>query len=306
MKWLPDTTKDRTALAISIVLSLLLWGSFQMSKTREVELFVRTKFVPASGFTIAQPPPKKVYLKIAGNGWSLLALRPAKGDTWVYRLPKQREVILSERAIRDLIRKYFHISGAQIKSVAPAPMVIRQDEENKVTIPIKAKVQAVVPQNFLVSGPISFVPDSITLYGPSGQLKELDKWVLEDVSLSQVQDHHLIKHLALPPSNHAIRRSTDSLLITVPIEEATEKQLRVPVRYDSIRYHFSKVFPSKVDITLMTPLSLYDHISSEDITLTFQPDTSRHYTTYPIIVTRLPAYTKLLSVSPDYVEVYFK
>ncbi len=306
MKWLPKTINDRTALSISIFLSFIIWGSFQMSKLREVDRYIEPKFIAYPGYSLVTEPPQQIELKIQGNGWNLLFLNLNNGDSWVYNLPKRPEIILSESALSKKIKKYFGLTGIHIISVSPAPLIIRQIEENRLRLPLQVKITVEVPQNYLVSGPIKLTPDSVTIYGPVNKLQSLKSWTLPRFRLTKGNRHSLFEKVPLLSKDPELRLTLDSILISVPIEEATEKSLIIPITYDSSTYKLAKFYPVKTKVKLLVPLSKFEKITSHEISASFTPDTINRYATYPLRIKRLPAYVKLSTITPDYVEVYFE
>ncbi len=305
MKWYKNIHRDKKALIISMILSLLIWASLQMSKSRMVERVIETRLVPHTGYALVRNYPNKLTLRISGSGWHLLALNIKNSDTWEYTLPKRSEIILSERILGDLIRKSFNSKGISIVSVTPSPLVLHQEKERTKTVPISVKVKAKVPRKYLVSGPVSILPDSITINGPKEQVEQIKQWELGEYTLSNLKNQMLQADIPLSKSIPEVNISADSVHLSLPIEEATEKQVMVPISFDTT-YPIAKIFPNKAQVILLTPLGKYDNITSDKLHLLFFPDSINRYPTYPLILSDTPKYCRHIRTIPEYVEVYFK
>ncbi|CAN5337117.1 hypothetical protein BH09BAC6_BH09BAC6_14360 [soil metagenome] len=96
-----------------------------------------------------------------------------------------------------------------------------------------------------------------------------------------------------------------SVLVTLPVDEFTEKTLLIPVKLINNRnYYDVKLFPLKVKVTFTTTLSRYAETDEDFFEATADLDFWKQhgYTVLPVAITKIPPYCKIIRIEPRNID----
>lgn len=149
---------------------------------------------------------------------------------------------------------------------------------------------------------IKIKPDSITVKGPESILdtlktvrtvaqhyKALDQSTQRNVSLKE------IKKLEFSPNR---------VIINIPVEEYTEKQIEVPITIDNLpdSIHVN-LFPASVRISFMTGLSHFSEITKDDFRASVLYNDLKNKMDYlPVYLEKVPPHLKSVNFLPKKIE----
>ena len=147
----------------------------------------------------------------------------------------------------------------------------------------------VKPDSIKVTGPESILDTLPNVKTVSQHYKELDQITQRNVSLQE------INKLEFEPKR---------VVVTIPIEEYTEKHITVPISVDSLpdSVHVN-LFPSEVKISFMTGLSHFNEISPNDFRFSVSYNDLKNKIDYlPVRIDKFPPHLKSLNYLPQKVE----
>lgn len=168
------------AIAISVLVSALLWFVFSMQKqfTLVVDLPTAAVNLPADR-ALTQVPPQTVRVQVQGEGISLFRLyynRPT------YPLDTSREIVDLESSPPDLPK------NVRIESVAPRTFAARTDVRITKKIPIQLRYDITTPETHEMLYPPIVIPDSVRISGARSIVEGITRWPTESFRVHELTD----------------------------------------------------------------------------------------------------------------------
>ena len=168
------------AIAISVLVSALLWFVFSMQKNYSLVVDLPTVVVnlPIER-ALTQVPPRSVRVQVEGEGISLFQLyynRPA------YPLDASLEVSDLESTPPELPK------NLRLESVMPRTFAARTDERVTRTVPIRLRYDVTTPDTYELLYPPIVTPDSVRVSGARSIIDGLTEWPTRRLRVSNLTD----------------------------------------------------------------------------------------------------------------------
>jgi hypothetical protein len=252
--------------------------------------------------------PDTLHVVVVGKGWQFLSRQhPSSLRSLSVDLSYLQEATSGSHTISflPLVRALHGINQSGIKVLRTEPDTLRLHFTQYFSrrVPIRANVDLSCQKQYMISGSIRLIPDSIEIFGPAEQVNALSfvsTYPLRFTSLMHSLDTTVA--LQLPA---AIRRAykPPEIRIHVPVSEYAEAQWDIPIRMETSRPGHYKIFPSRALITVRIPMEKMRMTTAADfsVTVVLSRDTSRYGR---LICDKLPDYASLFSLIPPFAEVY--
>ncbi|MDT3402575.1 CdaR family protein [Mucilaginibacter terrae] len=246
-----------------------------------------------------------VEVTMLGTGWQMLF---SKVNT--YNTPITVDLHTLEHsnyiALNTQIAQLNKTTDAKHRIVAFTPDTLYFDFTNRVVK--KVKVEPVLDikyqQQYEESGKIQVKPSYITINGPGNVIQNIKTWKTDTLRLTNVNDV-VSTTLPLQPAKEGnISIYPKSVQLRIPVEEFTEKTLRIPVKLiNNPHYYNVKVIPQYVSITFTVPLSRYTEVDEDFFEATADFSLwEQGYSVLPVNITRIPAYCRIVKTAPRNVD----
>lgn len=160
-------------------------------------------------------------------------------------------------------------TSKKIISIKPDTLFFDFTKRTVKRLPIRFRSELLYKDQFEQSGTAILNPTYATVIGPEAEMKNLKSWPTQllrgkKISANLVQSIGLMR---TPKNNINVYPSVVN--VTVPVEEFTEKIIEIPITViHNPNYYNVKLFPNKVSVKLMVPLSIYNKVSPEDFEAT--------------------------------------
>lgn len=168
------------AIAISILVSALLWFVFSMQKNFSLVVDLPTVVVNLpTERALTHVPPRSVRIQVQGEGISLFQLyynRPA------YPLDASQDVADLESMPPELPK------NLRLETVAPRTYAARTDERVTTTIPVRLRYEVTTPDTYELLFPPIVTPDSIRVSGARSIVGRLTEWPTERLRINSLTD----------------------------------------------------------------------------------------------------------------------
>lgn len=299
-----------TVFITCLLLALVAWVFATLSGTYNftVKQTITFKNTPLRrAFRALQPDTVEATMQ--GTGWQMVFSRVN-----INNLPVVIDLHTLEHsnfiALNTQIPQINRSRDANHKIVAFTPDTLYFDFTNRMVK--KVRVEPVLAINYqpqyAPSGKININPAYITINGPGNVIEKIKTWKTDTLKADKVNDKINTTLNLQPVTEGNINIYPKMVQVQLPVEEYTEKTLRIPVKLiNNPHYYNIKIFPQHVSITFTTPLSRYMEIdedffeASVDFSLYEQG-----YTVLPVTITRLPAYCRVVSITPRNLDFLVK
>lgn len=302
--------KEILIMLFFLLLSSGFWllQSLQQSYEKEIELPLRYKNVP-SEWVLLESNPKKIHIILKDKGTTLMYYSRKANfvpvDISVAELPltSDSSVLVSHQMLRAAMSKQL-ISSTSLISVTPREINIEYDSLSRRTVPVIANITVNTRPGFQISDSIKVSNPQIQLYGSAKTLDTLKHIktkhiLLEDVSKTQ----QLRAHLDLPSG---VKTNYETVKLSVPVEEFTEKKMLLPVLCNDIPSGYTlRVFPPEVEVMCNIPLSQFKKLTANllQIQIPFSEFEKNQETgKLPVRLTQKAPWVSNTSIRPNQVE----
>ncbi len=260
-------------------------------------------------------PGDHLLLRVRGQGYDLAELdffSPKRSVTIDVRDIKLTEKKNGDYTAYLLTSPYATSIARQLKlsdeltGVSPDTLFFRFREKMQKKVPVRAPVEFTLDRQFWLSGPLQLNPDSIILKGLQSVLDTIDFVQSSAYQFGQINDSVAVK---LPITEysleHPLELSSDSVLVTVPVEQFTEVRLEVdihPAEIDSVEYY--RFFPNKVNLFCQVSFRDYKRVDGTMFLIAAEKakQESSEAGFARLKVLRKPDFVKNLRMEPEIVE----
>ena len=247
-----------------------------------------------------------VDLQVEGTGWQLLFARlriqPQSISISLEKLNNRNFILFSEQLYN--VNRQLETSQ-KIISVKPDTLYFDFSTKKIKRVPIKLMSEFSFAKQYGISNDIEITPEYVTLSGPEKELAKIKDWSTDTLKLTDLQattvarvamTQNKMKNVSIFPASAEVR---------VPVDEYTEKVIDVPVNViNNSQFHDIKLYPKKVSLTILVPLSKYVQINEEFIDAVVDINDwkiSGHHQ-LRVKLTRFPDYCKLVNTVPAKVD----
>lgn len=250
-----EQTRHGMAIAVSLLTAVVFWFTLNMRETYQYELSMKaivTK-IP-KGWTLAEPIPETVRVKVSGSGWHLLQL---------IRRPPDLRIDASKERLVDLeqgIPPRDWPDGVTFESISPKTASIKLAKQTVRWIPVELRGEITPESTFDLTGKPYFQPQFVRVSGPENivsQIKTMPTVLYERSELSKT----MVETVALSDTlKGVIQVAQSEVKVIIPIEQFTEAQRRVRVMATDLPSNINEVQfkPTQIDVVYRIPLSQHD------------------------------------------------
>jgi hypothetical protein len=290
--------------------AVFTWVFFALSNTYPYKVNSKINFI--------NPPLNKAYeplqddtltLSVEGTGWQLLFSR--------LRLsPKIVNVNLKALNTGSYVTltSQMHAINLQFESnqkiVAASPDTLFFDFSKRITkrVPVKFLYRLGFKKAYGISGRIRLKPATVIITGSAEELKKIDYWVTDTLSMNDVSTEVSIEIGFQKANNNNVDIYPKQVKVLIPIDEFTEKTIEIPLEVSNNPGKDIKLIPEKVKITFLTALKNYPKMERDSLKATVDLDHwfKNKFTQLPIKILQFPAFCKLVRTEPQTVDFLIK
>lgn len=295
-----------------LLLSFSFWflQSLQQDYERYIELPLRYKNVP-SEWVLSEENPQAIRILLKDKGGALMYyawrahLNPV--DISVSSLPQSESdnqtLQVSHRILETAMAKQL-ISSTTILSIEPRAFELKYDLLGSRIVPIVADIQVITKPGFQISDSIRLSQSEVQLHGSNSQLDTLHVVRTKHMALDNVsKTREVTVGLQLP---EGIKAESETIKLTVPVEEYTEKKIQLLVLCPDIPSDYAlRMFPSTIEVICYIPVSKFRSLTADhmDIIMPFKEFEENQATgKIPVRLTRKPDWVMKAVVVPDELE----
>ena len=294
-----------------VVCSLGLWYLQALQDDYEIEITIPVKYrnVPNNMAIIANNP-QEIVAKVRDKGTLLInylwmgSFSPLEID--VSKLPHEadsKDLSVSRRMIETGIMKHLAAS-TQLINFEPSTIRVVCVEQGSREVPVEVDLKLETATGFQLSDRITITPAKVRVYADRTRLDSISSVRTIPIRLTGISHTKtLTARLAEIPG---MRFDPQTVRITVPVEEFTEKRLTLPIRCDSVPEGYAlRMFPNTVEAICNVPLSHFKELSDGDleILIPFREFESRHAEgKITLRLTKKPDWLTDYDLNPDAIE----
>jgi hypothetical protein len=302
--------KEILTFLFFLLLSFGFWllQSLQEDYERRIVLPLRYKDIPPEWVLSADNPNKiSILLKDKGSTLMYYAWKShfSPVDVSVSHLPRSagQSLRVTSQTLEAAMARQL-IASTDIISIEPHEITVTYDSLSSRRVTVVADVTVHAKPGFRQSGDIKISTPEIRLYGSRMALDRLDSIRTKHVTVENASEaKELTVGLDLPDG---VKAAHETVKLTVPVEEFTEKRIRVPVLCRDVPAGYAvRMFPSTVEAVCDVPVSRFRELEAEglEIQMPFgEFEANRLTGKMPVRLTKKPPWVVNAVMIPDEVE----
>ena len=194
-------------------------------------------------------------------------------------------------------------STTEIKQFYPKEINVSYERLYKRTVPVVLDNNIELSQQFTLKKPISYVPDSVTIYGPKTLIGKTNSVITENLTIKGLTESKATKikikkinNISVYPKNVTVR---------INVEQFTEKTINAPIQVLNVpKNKRLRIFPTEVQVTFNIGLSHYKQITSDDFNIIADMDSIKEDSSYICTLkeSHKTPYINSVRINPSHVE----
>lgn len=300
--------KEALVFSFFVLLAFGFWllQSLQQEYEIEIEIPVRYKNVPTDiAFTSATP--ENIVAKVKDKGSVLLnysfgrAFAPIEVNMKETSGKSGAITILKKEIENDILKQL--IATTSLTEFTPSLLEITYSQRQQKSVPVSFNGTIHTEPGFQISGDIQIQPALAEVYA-SQEL--LDTITVVKTVATEIKNGNktIVRNLQLQKIEGA-NIAPETVSITIPIEEYTEKTLEIPVQCTDIPAQYTvRIFPQSVKVNCTVPLSRFKELS-EDLFAILVPFSELEQSTegaLPIYLNKKPEWVHTATLMPQKIE----
>lgn len=247
-----------------------------------------------------------VDLQVEGTGWQLLfaklRIKPQSISISLDKLNSRNYILFSEQLYG--VNRQLETSQ-KIISVRPDTLYFDFSQRAVKRVPVRLVSDFSFVNQYDISNDIVLNPNYVTLLGPQEELKKIKDWPTDTLILKKMQNTTVARIAMTRNSMKNVSIFPPSAEVKVPVDEFTEKTLDLPLSIISNREYYNiKLYPKKIRLTFLVPLSKYQLINESFIDAVVDMDEwkLRKHSQLRVKINRFPDYCKLVKIVPEKID----
>ncbi|WP_163711181.1 YbbR-like domain-containing protein [Mangrovibacterium lignilyticum] len=306
---------DRRVVVFLICLAIatVFWFLNALNKEYTVDLSFPVKYtnLPKNKI-LANSPPDHFTLKVKSFGFTILrhklsmAFSPLVFNVNDFTGKKMEASENSKFRIgtRQFINR---ISGQvsnelQIIEIQPDSLYFEFDRIIQRKVKVKPNITYTLKQQYFLSGDIATDPDSVVVSGAESTIDTIQSVLTKQQHYKDLDKN--IQRNVLLETYKKIDIEPKRVILKIPLEEYTEKNLLVPIQITDVPDDMTiKLFPDKAKVSFLVGLSHFSEIKEADFNLTVPySDVVAKKEILNVTLKIKPLNILSISVSPENVE----
>lgn len=245
-------------------IAFAFWLLTKLSNQYRTRISIAIDYQLPDGEIFSQPPPTACDVDLLASGWELISMRQRRITITGKEIALGGS--LQEKSIQDKIKNALN-TPAQIYQVVPQQIALQTERLQRKTVPLRADVQVACAAQYRLWGKPSLNISEVQLSGPQSLLDTIEFWSTEALAYPEL-DHSVRSIIALRSHpNSQVSISPSSAELSINVQQATEKQLALPVQIRSARADSNLIvalLPQSVTLTCVVGLKDFARLQASD------------------------------------------
>lgn len=293
-----------------VLLSLGFWmmQSLQEEYEMEISFPVKYKNIPVD-IVFDEPLPEKITARVKDKGSVLInysfAIKFSPIDINFRTKTEQTDesqLLISQKELETDIQRQL-IASSSLISFEPHQINLKHSKRAHKEIPVFFHGNINLEPGFQISGDIQINPAVVSVYASKATLDSLQ--VIETASTEIKKVNKTVTKAILLQKIQGVAFDPETVTITVPVDEFSEKVLEVPVQCVNIPPKYTvRLLPNKIKVSSRIPLSRFKELQADqfEISIPFDDLEQNLSGIHPVKLTKQPDWIQGVSLSPNKIE----
>jgi YbbR domain-containing protein len=265
--------QNRTPVIIaSAVFAVVLWVTVNMGfeYTSTVYVPVQVQNIPTD-VALSKPLPETMRLRLRGEGWKLFGMYVAGETRYTIDLRNNRDDV-QLRTLHELDERLRLPGGIEVLEVSPPLVNISLESRTSTKIPIVVDLDVGFREGFNIIGPVTTVPESITVGGAQSVIAGFDHWKTKPLHLRDIRNPVKMNIELSDTLSGLVYLDQRYAMVSFDVQPTAEKSLN-GIRLDVVGVPSNRevvLIPPRIDIVIRGGINQLATITPENFTATVQ------------------------------------
>ncbi|MEX0647416.1 MAG: CdaR family protein [Balneolaceae bacterium] len=243
------------AFGFALFFALCLWFIVNMNRDFNVTIDVPIELVNLpDDMALSSEIPEQASVSLTSEGWKLINLY--SNPPVISLSADSRQINLFEQ-VRSRV-SYF--SDMNVLQVEPIFLTIEMEEKVEKKVPVRARVDLNLDDQYDFVRDPELEPDSVTVTGAQSKLDEITHWETEPRELNNIRRNTQVT-LNLQNPGAGLELNPSSVYYRMEVAEFTEAEVRIPVRTRNLPPGQAITYnPSAITVKYDVPIEQYTNI----------------------------------------------
>lgn len=289
-------------------LCLFLAGAFWVlnilnkSYRFEIESNINFENLPDDkALSLEQAP--MITFSVEGTGWNFIRSKMQfLKDTLSVdsRKYNNRDEIDLNKALIDFEQQWE--SKLKIMNVFPSKIIFNLEQKKIRKVPVKLQANISYKENYNISKPIKYYPDSIYIKGPVEIIRKIKYIETKPLVLNNLDQAHIQQVKINIEKYKNVVFSNSEIKVEIPVEQFTENLIELPINIKSDDATSNMLlFPSVCKVKFKVAMSQYPKIMSQSFRV-FAEKNNKLSNRLSLRLVSQPNFVKDVEITPETVE----
>lgn len=300
--------KEAFIFSAFILLALGFWLLVSLQQEYETELAIPVVYrnVPPD-VSFSEKRPEKILVRVKDKGSALLNYS-LKGQFTPLVVDmegvseKEGTFTVSREQIEAAISKQV-LATSSYTGFTPQEIRLQYSPVAGKDVPVRFNGQVTTKPGFLVSGDIRITPSLVRVYATQELLDSIQE--VKTVYTEIVECTKTVTRNLELEALGGVNFEAETVSVVVPVEEYTEKSLRIPVVCEGIpAQYIVRTFPPEIEVTCNLPVSRFKDLTADDLAIHIPyKDLEQVFSgIIPVDLTKKPEWIHAYTLNPGKIE----
>lgn len=271
----PQTTRGKkfVTFLFFLLISSIWWSITSLQMTYTKSLKIPINYTSLNEFSVQGVLPEAIDVQIEGTGFELLfdyTFRPIQPIDIKVVSPSLRgsknRFYVSYATLEQWVQKQLE-QGTKIQTIYPREISVELARLHTKEVPIKSALE-IAPQNGFLITKVLLEPSMVKVYGSKQGVDSITSVLTQKMEIKQLEGKNSVEAIVGLVDIPNIRFSTHQIKTNVTFEELTEKHFDLTINVKNLPSGYRlRLLPSKANLRITLPKSLYTSISEADFRL---------------------------------------
>jgi len=300
--------KETVIFLLFILLAFGFWLLQNLQREYEMEFFIPVHYVNMPPEMVSMNNyPQEIGVKVRDKGTVLInyswfrSFNPLEINLKDIRA--EGELQVTRRTIETCVSKQL-LSSSSFVSTDPQEFTIVYEKMRHKDVPVQLDLVLSLEPGYQILDSMIVVPEKVRIYAGNNKLDSVKSVKTEYAELKKANQTQTIR-LKLQHIS-GIYMDPAEVTVTVPIEEFTEKRIRLDIQCTDVPAKYTlRTFPASVELVCNVPISRFRDLKETDfeINIPFQEYVNKHSTgKLTLHLTKQPSWIAQPVIIPDVIE----
>ncbi|MBK7378192.1 MAG: hypothetical protein IPJ03_04185 [Ignavibacteriales bacterium] len=264
------TPQNLSVIIISVIFSIIIWGSISLSSDYFAVIEVPLKLVNIpKGLTSGSVMPDKILIKVKSKGWKLISMNVASPAEFV--VPLSVDSGFKFINLNNYLSENNWLSeDMQVMDIIPDTISFYIESIGTKKLPIEANLNLNFKTGYGLASEIKFIPDSVMVTGPKSILKGMKSINTERSTYNNLSEK-IVERIEVKKLR-GFSYSADNLLMSLDVQAIIDKSFEeIPVKVLNVPPDREVVLiPNLITVSVLGGIEVLGKLSENDFSASIE------------------------------------